>query len=178
MGKIDAIKASILYYANHFSMYDYAAFAWLILIFFVSILLAIIVAKKSPIFSVIIIIFSLSILFIGPFMVKHYLNKLLRPSQNITLEVKKLQFSDSLIVNGNIKNISKNNYSTCKVNILVVKSSKSDVQKFINKLKPLREKTIFIDNVVEVNATKEFRVVFDNYTYSNDINISINSECY
>ena len=56
MAKLDAFKASLLNYVHHFSMYDYIAYAWLILIFFVTILLAIMVAKKSPTFSILILI--------------------------------------------------------------------------------------------------------------------------
>jgi len=159
VSKIDAIKAYVLNYIHHFSMYDYAAYSWLILIFFVTILLAIMIAKKSAIFSILILMISLALLF------------------QVTL-VKKLTFSDSLIINGLITNISKKRFSTCNINISVVKSSQSDIQEFINQLKPLLKRSISIDKPIEVNTTKEFRVVFNNYTYSKKINISINSECY
>lgn len=178
MSKIDSIRTYILNYIHHFSMYDYAAYAWLILIFFVTILLSILVAKKSPMFSILILMLSLSLLFIGPFMLKHYLDKYLRTSLSQTTLVKKLNYSDTLIVNGMVTNLSKKSFSICDVNVAVVKSSKSDIQKFINKLKPLLKQSISIDKPIEVNATKEFRVVFDNYKYSKDINVSVKSECY
>ncbi|MDA7848218.1 DUF2393 domain-containing protein, partial [Sulfurospirillum sp.] len=95
-----------------------------------------------------------------------------------TTLIKKLNYSDTLIVNGIVTNLSKNKFSTCNVNVAVIKHSKSDIQKFINKLKPLLKKSIYMDNPIEVNATKEFRVVFDNYKYIDDINVSIKSECY
>ena len=178
MSKIDTFKASILNYLHHFSMYDYAAYAWLILIFFVTILLSILVAKKSPILSVLILMLSLGVLFAGPLVLKHYLNKYLRPSLSQPILVKKLSFSDTLIVTGALTNQSKKSFSTCKVNISVLKSSESKIQNFINQLKPLLNQSISIDKPIEVNATKEFRVVFDRYTYPDDINISIKSECY
>ena len=92
--------------------------------------------------------------------------------------MKKLSFSDTLIVTGEVTNLSNKSFSTCKVNISVLKSSKSNIQNFINELKPLLKQSIFIDEPIEINATKEFRVVFDRYTYPKDINISIKSECY
>jgi len=178
VSKIDAFKASILNYANHFSMYDYGAYAWLILLFFVTILLSILVAKKSPIFSILILLLSLALLFAGPFILKNYLDKSLRPSISKTIEVKKLNFSNSLIVTGDVTNVSKKNFSICSIDITVLKNSDNEIKNFINQLKPLRKQTISIDKLIEVNTTKEFRVVFDNYTYSNDINVSIKSECY
>ena len=141
MGKIDAFKASLLNYVHHFSIYDYAAYAWLILIFFVTILLAIMIAKKSPTFSILILIIALGLLFVGPFVLKHYLDQYLRPLKNSTILVKKLNFSNSLIVAGSVTNMSKNSFSTCKVNISVLKSSQNPIKYFINQLKPLRKKT-------------------------------------
>lgn len=178
MSSIDTYKASILNYIHHFSMHDYAAYAWLILIFFVTVILSILVVKKSPIFSILILILSLATLFAGPFVLKHYLDKYLRPSSAQPILIKKLSFSDTLIVSGLVTNLSKEAFSTCMVDVSVLKTSKSDIQNFINQLKPLLKQSISIDKPIEVNATEEFRVVFDRYTYPNDINISIKSECY
>ncbi|HIP45868.1 MAG TPA: DUF2393 domain-containing protein [Sulfurospirillum arcachonense] len=178
MSKIDTFKASILNYVHHFSMYDYAAYAWLILIFFVTILLSILVAKKSPIFSILILMLSLGLLFAGPFVLKHYLDMYLRPSSAQPILIKKLSFSDTLIVTGLVTNQSKKIFTTCKIDVSVLKTSKSDIQNFINQLKPLLKQSISIDRLIEVNATEEFRVVFDRYTYTEDINVSIDSECY
>jgi len=178
VSKLDAFKSYIVTYINHFGVYDYVAFAWLILLFFVAILLAIFIAKKSPAFSVLMVILSLAILFAGPFIIKIYLDKYIRPTQNTTLLIKKLKFSDALVVTGEVKNISKNSYSICTVNVDVIKNSASDIQNIINQLKPLRKQTIFVKEPLEVNATKEIRLIFDNYTYVKDVNVSISSECY
>lgn len=178
MSKIETLKAYILNYIHHFSMYDYIAYAWLILLFFVTILLSILIAKKSPIFSILILLISLALLFIGPFFLKYQLDTYLRPSLVTNVETKKLTFSDSLIVTGTIQNLSKKEFSTCDIDIKIIKTDKNSIKKFINKLKPLRKKTISINEHIEVNATKDFRVVFDRYTYPNDINVSTKSECY
>lgn len=178
MLKIDAIKASILNYVNHFGMYDYIAYAWLILLFFVTILLAILVARKSPTFSILIVIISLALLFVGPFVLKHYLDIFIRPTIDKVIEVKKLTFSNTLIVTGSLTNVSTKSFSTCSVDINVLKHSSNDIKNFVNQLKPLLKKTIFIDKSIDINETKELRVVFDGYNYKKDINVSIKSECY
>lgn len=178
MQNIDAIKASILNYIHHFSIYDYAAYAWLVLLFFVTVLLSIMVARRSPVFSILILLLSIVLLFAGPFVLKHYLDDFIRPTKSNIEEVKKLNFSQTLIVLGSVKNISKKNFSMCEIQISVSKQDKNNIKNFINQLKPLRKKTISIKEPIEVNATKEFRVVFDNYSYTNDINTSINSKCY
>jgi hypothetical protein len=178
VSKVEALKIYILNYIHHFSTYDYIAYAWLILLFFITILLAIIVAKKSPTFSILILLIALTLLFAGPFALKHYLDKFLRPSSTQIEQIKKLTFSDTLIINGTLTNLSKKSFSTCDIYISVTKIGKSDIQNLINQLKPLRKQSISINSTIEVNDTKEFRVVFDNYKYSQDINISSKSECY
>jgi len=121
---------------------------------------------------------SLGLLFAGPFVLKHYLDMYLRPSSAQPILIKKLSFSDTLIVTGLVTNQSKKIFTTCKIDVSVLKTSKSDIQNFINQLKPLLKQSISIDRLIEVNATEEFRVVFDRYTYTEDINVSIDSECY
>ncbi|WP_024954939.1 DUF2393 family protein [Sulfurospirillum arcachonense] len=178
MFQLEGIKNAILIYVNNFSMYDYVGFAWLILIFFVTILLAVVMAKKSPVFSIFIFIISLILLFAGPFILKNYLDDYLRGSTNKTLLVKKLHFSNALIVNGEVTNISQKNFYICNVTISLLNQSDNYIKNIFNQLKPLRKQTISIDEPIEVNSTKEFRVVFDQYTQIDDINVTINSVCY
>ena len=178
MSRFEGFKNALITYINHFSVYDYAAYAWLILLFFVTILLCVFIAKKSPVISIFIFIISLVLLFVGPFIIKKYLDEYLRPTQNKTVSIKKLTFSDALIVIGEIKNISKQDYSTCNIQLNVHKIDSSYFKDLINRLKPLRKKTISLHETLEVNATKELRVVFDNYAYTEDVNVSINSTCY
>lgn len=178
MSKIDAFKDYIALYINHFSIYDYSAYAWLILLFFISILLSIFTARKSALLSVSIFIVSLIILFVGPFVMKHYLDMYLRPIQSKVILVKKLSFSDALVVTIEVTNTSKNPYTICNSELSVLKQDDSSIKNFLFQLKPLRKKTISLGGALDVNASKELRVVFDNYTYEKDVNISINSECY
>jgi len=178
VSKIDTFKSYIITYINHFSIYDYVAYAWLILLFFIALLLAIVIAKKRPVISILIVLISLTLLIGGPFVIKKYLDEYLRPTQNTTVLVKKLTFSKALVVTVEVKNISKQNYSICNTEVSVLKSGNGYIQNTINKLKPLRKQTISIEEPLDVNATKDLRVVFDNYTYEKDINVSISSVCY
>lgn len=175
---INVFKTSILNYLAHFTMYDYIAYAWLIMTFFITILLSIILTRKSPLISIITFILSLVLLFVGPFKIKQFLDFYLRHSKsNVTL-VKQLNFSDTLLVSGEIQNLSKIQFTNCSVQIDIIKYNNNYFKSIANKLKPLRKQTIFIDKPIDINQSKEFRVVFDGYTYQNDINVSVVSNCY
>lgn len=175
---IEALKVSIMNYITHFSMYDYVAYAWLILLFFITILLATVLSKKVPILSLLLLIISLSLLFIGPFVLKHYLDKTLRPVQLQTTQIQKLNFSDTLIVAGDITNLSKRKLSICTIHVEVVKKGKNSLQNFLNKLKPIRKKSILLKDSLDTNSTQDFKVVFDNFRYQKKFDVSIGSSCY
>jgi hypothetical protein len=175
---INSLKISIMNYLTHFTMYDYMAYSWLILIFFVSLLLSIFLAKKSAVFSVLILLISLSLLFAGPFMIKNYLDKQLRANETKTTMIKKLNFSDAMIVEGEVKNLSKNTFTICSVEISILKIDAGFFQNFKNQLKPLMKQTISVNNPIDINMSEKFRVVFDGYTYNEDVNVSVKSNCY
>lgn len=175
---LNALKISAINYLNHFTMYDYIAFSWLIIIFFIFLLLSIFLAKKNALISIVVLLISLALLFAGPFVIKHYLDQYLRANQTTTTMVKKLNFSDAMIVEGEVKNISKKPFSICSIQISILKNSSGNIQKFLNQLKPLRKQSISINSPIDVNMSETFRIVFDGYTDSEDVNVSIKSECY
>jgi hypothetical protein len=159
-------------------MYDYIAFSWLILTFFIALLLAILLAKKSAILSIVILLFSLVLLGGGPFVLKHMLDGYLRPTKTTLNSVKKLHFSDILLVDATLQNTSKHPFSICTINTKVYKRSENSLKKFIDTLKPLRKKSIVIQKSIEVNQTQDVKITFYNFSYDKDINVTITPECY
>ena len=159
-------------------MYDYIAYAWLILVFFVFILLSIVLVKRSALISVLLLFFSLGILFIGPFVLKHYLDEYFRSSSVVIENHKKLHFSDIMIINGHISNHSNNSFHICDLSVAINKTDTSKLQKILNKLKPFRKKTILLQENIDVNSTAPFRMVIENYTYEKDVNVSAKAVCY
>ena len=102
----DAIKVSLLTYIKHFGLYDYLAFGWLIFTFLVLIILASLIAKRSAVATLLMIIFALILLVVSPFFIKMKLGETIRSTTTEVTMVKKLTFSDSLIVEGTLYNPS------------------------------------------------------------------------
>lgn len=175
---IEAIKLSFVTYISHFGMYDYIAYAWLILTFFIALLLSILLAKKSSILSILTLLFSLSILLAGPFVLKNILDERLRANTVEMTSVKKLHFTNVLIVDGTVQNLSKNIFSTCALHASVTKDSPNKVKQFIYKLKPLRKKSILLEKSLEPMQQEYFKIIFNNFASTDDINVSISAECY
>ena len=176
---IDALKLSLLTYVKHFGLYDYLAFVWLLFTFLALIILASLIAKKSSVASLLVIIMALILLLVSPFFIKMKLGEILRNSPTEISMVKKLTFSNSLIVEGIISNHSKKDFSLCLVHTSIFKQSDAQgLKAFINTLKPITNQSILLKQALPKEGVIEFQSVFDDFIYSGDVNASLKAECY
>lgn len=176
---IDALKISFLIYLKNLGLYDYLALGWLIITFFVLIFLSILIARKSASLALLLIIISLIIFLIAPFMIKQKVSELQRPVNTEVTNVKKLTFSPSLIVEGNINNLSQKDFTKCLVQTNVIKNIDTNFLKsYINALKPIANKSIMVEQSLAKNDFMEYRVVFDDFEYEGNVTASIKAECY
>ncbi|AHJ11520.1 DUF2393 family protein [Sulfurospirillum multivorans] len=176
---IDALKLSLLTYVKHFGLYDYLAFGWLLFTFLALIILASLIAKKSSVASLFMIIIALILLVVSPFFIKLKLSEITRATTTEISLVKKLTFSDSLIVEGSITNHSTKDFSLCLVHTTVFKQTDAQgIKAFINRLKPIANQSILVKQTLLKEGVMEFQSVFDDFVYSGDVNASLSAECY
>jgi len=176
---IDALKLSLLTYVKHFGLYDYLAFGWLLFTFLALIILASLIAKKSSVASLFMIIIALILLVVSPFFIKLKLSEITRATTTEISLVKKLTFSDSLIVEGSITNHSTKDFSLCLVHTSVFKQTDAQgLKAFINRLKPIANQSILVKQTLLKEGVMEFQSVFDDFVYSGDVNASLSAECY
>jgi len=172
------LKLSILTYLHNLGVYDYLAFAGLILIFLLLMILAIILMQKSIKFSIFLLLLSIILLIIGPFSIKYYLNKTIRTVKINNIKFQKLHFSNTLIIDYNIKNLSKKPFKLCEIKTIIYKKSTSELKIFINKLKPIDIRTILLHKQIKVNQSIGKREIFSNFSYNGAIFVSIEPQCY
>lgn len=175
----NALKLSLLTYIKHFGLYDYLAFGWLIVTFLVLIILASLIAKRSSVASLLLIIFALILLVVSPLFIKMKLGETLRSTTTEISMVKKLTFSDSLIVEGMIYNTSNKDFTLCLVQTSVFKQTDAQgLKALINTLKPISNQSIFVKQNLPKEGALEFQSVFDDFRYSGDVNATLKAECY
>ena len=175
----DALKLSLLTYVKHFGLYDYLSFGWLLFTFLALIILASLIAKKSSVASLLMIILALITLLVSPFFIKIKLGETLRNVSTEITMVKKLTFSDSLIVEGMIYNHANKDFSLCVVHTIIYKQSDATgIKAFINTLKPIANQSILVKQDLPKEGVMEFQSVFDDFIYSGDVNASLKAECY
>ncbi len=170
--------SSLIYYFNHFKPIDYISFIWFGILIFLFLILGILLLKKHMGLAVF-ILFSVLILGIcGPFFIKWYLNNSIRKSEFNLIQSKQLNFTNTFVISGKLMNLSKKNFSTCKIYIGFYKNSKNKIKNYINKIKP--EKT-YIKTTKETllsGESTDVKMVLNNFKIAKDVNISSISECY
>jgi len=117
-------------------------------------------------------------MFVAPFGIKYFLDTTVRKVDVVTDKVAKLHFASSLIVTGHITNAGKVPYQKCRINAKVFKISENKYRNILNNLKPLRNKTIVVDKNISQGEEAMFKIVFENFKYSKEYNVSVSGACY
>ena len=175
---LENIKQNLLDYIHALTIYDYAAFGWLLFLFFIILTLAILLGRKKPTLAISLIMITILLMFVAPFGVKYFLDNTVRKVDVITDQVSKLHFASSLIVTGHLINDGKVPYQKCRVNAKVFKISENKYRNILNNLKPLRNKTIVVDKNISQGEEVMFKIVFENFKYSKEYNVSLSGACY
>jgi len=175
---MESLKASILTYISHFQMADYIAYAWLILLFFITLFVAILLAKRRPILAIFILIFDLALLGAGPFGVKMVLDSYLRKTLVELTTTKQLIYSDTLIIQGNLYNQSKTDFASCRVHASIHPKTDAGFMADLKKLKLLWQTSIFIQEPPAIGESKAFEIVWEGIRLGEDQNLSVKGECY
>lgn len=157
-------------------LYDYLFFAASLLFFLITIFLASVI--KNGIVSFFLVLFGLILLLISPIIIPTILDKTIRKTElNITTS-KKLQFSDTALIVGEIKNVGKVELKLCYIYIRVCKKAPNPIKEFANCLKPLAKGTKVIQEPLDINDSIEFSMAFDDFSYQKEFITSIYVKCY
>ena len=175
--RIELLKENLLEYIHHLSLYDYMAYGWVLLFFVIFLILSILISSKKPLLSVVFILLNFTFLLFSPLMINTFMNKTVRKNSVKIIKIDYLHFSKALIVSAKIKNEGKVDFKECKVKAKIIKQSKNAFKNFLYGLKPLKKRTIFIKDKITKQSSMEFKVVFDNFDYKKDYNVTIKAEC-
>jgi len=170
-----AIKEKITAFINELVVYDYILFGSVFALFLLFIILAIILRKKI-VLSIVLILFSFTILTLGPTLGYIKMHEQLYKNSCELLSQKRLSFTPAIVVNGTITNESKFDFSSCKISATAYKSSNNIVKKYVYLLKPLKKRSILQENILK-GETQEFKIIIEPFTYKKDYNISIKASC-
>ncbi len=172
------LKVRLTDYINSFTIYDYSAFGWLLIILFFLLILSIVLINSRPKLSGFFIFVVFISIFTAPVAVKILLDKTIRKVVIVDQYHTKLNFAKYLIVTGIIENRGKVNFARCYINTKVKKVSNNKYINILNYIKPIRNRTIVMDKNISVNNQGDFKVIFKKFNYDKKYEVKVMAECY
>lgn len=172
------LRQDIFFIISNANLIDYMVYGWILLCFLFLLLLGIYCAIKWWWqVGFLVVLFDFVALFIGVYFANFTLSNYVRATYVTPLHTKQLEYSDNLMVDFNITNLSKNSFQICKVDLKFYASSDKDIKNFINSLNPFVTKTIIINEPLHPKQSKEVSSIVKNFAFIN-YNTKIKTECF
>jgi len=160
------------------SIYDYIAIGWFIFVLLLLFVLILLLARKKPKLAAWLALLSTILIIVAPFGIKYFLDQSVRKVEVLTQKVVKLNFANSLVVSGKIINEGNVDFHSCKIDAKVIRYDPNKFKFAINSLKPIRSISKIIDKNLTIGDTIPFKMVFENFNYKGDFNITLEGVCY
>jgi hypothetical protein len=170
------MKQKIIAFIDGLILYDYILFGGVIALFILFLILAILLRRHVGL-SVFIILLAFIILLLGPTLGYIQLHKFLYKNEIKITEIKKLKFTNALLIEGNLKNISKMSFHTCKIKAGAYKVSGKKIPDMIYPFKPFKHGYLKLDTIIKPDETKSFKLFIEPFNYKKDYNITIGANC-
>jgi len=173
----------ILFYRETLHEYDLFAMVWIFVFFFLLLIFSILIRhrKTTSLFAVLIAFITITILPIYSYFFIH--DHLYGTKTEITY-LKQLEFTDSIIIEGDLQNIGEEKIEQCKIfaKVLPKLPSYLDSFDFIFNLKSSKSAQIDLEDLnLEKYQSMHFKIKIENFKTSRELNISdisVYPNCY
>lgn len=156
-------------------VYDYIFFGAIFILFLLFVILGIILRHRLSI-ALFFIVLGFMTLFAGSFFGYKELHRYLFANKITLVEQKKLTYSQAVVVYGNIKNISKRDFKSCKIISTVYRSDKLEIKELLFRLKPLKKVSI-VTPEIKKGDTQDFKIIVEPFTYKKEYFLTLEADC-
>lgn len=170
------MKAKIIDFIHHLIIYDYFLFGGIFVLFILLLVLAIALRHKMAL-AVLFVILAFGILTAGSVVGYIQLHQYLFKNKIILHEVKALQFTEALLIKGDINNTSKRPFKECSVYAGVYKVSHNRYLDRVYPYLPFKKGSLKIIAPIAPGESEHFKLFVEPFRYYKDYNITIKAEC-
>jgi len=170
------MKARIQDFIQNLIPYDYFLFGGIIILFILLLTLAIVLRHKLGV-AIFIVLIAFVVLTVGPiagYMAMHH--QLFK--NKITLhEIKALEFTEALLIKGDINNTSKRPFKECT---LYAGVSKVTPNPYLNKLYlfiPFKKSSMTVHQPISPGKSAPFKLFVEPFRYTKKYNVTVKAEC-
>jgi len=157
-------------------MYDYVLFGISGALFLLVLFLAILLREKVGL-SLFLVLLSFIILIAGPIMGYNYIHANIYKTEISELTIKKLEFSQAVVIKGTLTNLGKVNFKKCEISSSAYKGASNFLEEIVFPLKPFMKRSIIEEEIIDINNSIDFKLLLEPFTYSNEYNISLKVNC-
>jgi hypothetical protein len=169
------MKTKLLNFINTLSLYDYLLFGGILFFFLLFLILAILFHRKlgvavTLILSAFILLISSPLAYIGmhTYFYKHI----------VTLTtVQDLEYTDALLIRGDINNTSKQTFKECTLMFGISKVSNIKPLNRLYPYLPFRRKTLAISKTMKPDEGENFKLLVEPFSYSKNFTVIAWSIC-
>jgi len=173
---MNQLKLTIQNFVASLHDYDYILFAISGALFFLILLLAIILRKKTGL-SLFLVLISFIIIIAGPTVGYNYIHSTLFKTEITDLTIKRLEFSEAVVIKGTLTNLGKQPFTKCTISSKAYKGATSFLEELVYPLKPFLKTSILKQEDMNVSESVDFKMILEPFTYSKEYNISIKANC-
>lgn len=163
------MKATILHFINALTFYDYLLFGGILFFFLFFLILAILFHRKLAL-AVTLIVTAFILLITSPFSYIAMHTYFFKHSITLTT-VQDLEFTDALLIRGNINNTSKQTFHECTIMFGISKVSSIKPLNKIYPYIPFRRKTLVISKTIKPHQEESFKLLIEPFSYSKNFSV-------
>jgi len=169
------MKSKITAFLNDLIMYDYILFGGAFFLFILFIILGLVLRKKVGL-AIFLVLLGFIILILAPTLGYVEMHNYLFKNTTTLTKQKKLEFTQAIVVKGNLVNESKRNFNSCKITAKVHKVSKNEYRNYLLQFKTIKRMSIIEEDIAK-GEMRDFKIIIEPFTYSKDYNITIGAKC-
>ncbi len=169
------LRSYLSYTLHSLTKYDYLAIGWILFLAFLLLILAAVVKRRT--LSYTLLLFALALLFVGPPVVKGVMDRYLRAADLHLTQTKVLRYSRSLVVEGEVKNVGRLDFSRCDLALVIYRPSSNFLKETAAILKPIAVHIEPLDTPIATKESKPFRIIVDHFN-TRDFNLTVQPRCY
>jgi hypothetical protein len=170
----ELLKHYLFYSFHSLTKYDYMAIGWVLFLALLLLVLAAFVKRRALAYFLLFV--GMTLLFFGPPAIKMAMDRFIRATDVTVTTLKPLRFSHSLLIEGEIADNGRIDYSACDMVVSIYRSD-TPLKEWGAYLKPRRVVVERLEGPLQRGTTKPFRLIVDHFNET-DFNATVIARCY
>lgn len=170
------MKHRIIDFIHHLLIYDYLLFGGIFILFLLLLILAIALRNKMGL-AIFLVFIAFGVLTAGPVAGYIALHQYLFKNSIIIHEVKALEFTEALLIKGDINNTSKRPFKECTIHAGVYKVTHNRYIDQIYPFIPFKKGSLTITQPLVPGESEHFKLFVEPFRYDKDFNVTYKAEC-